>query len=407
MKTICWNSRGLGNPSGIRALRDLIAREGPDLLFLQETKLSTKGMDALKCKLGFVNCFSVDSEGRSGGLGLLWNSDLGVELRSFSQYHIDVHIKIDDLMVWRFTGLYGHPDTSRRTFTWNLIRTLSSIEQLPWLVGGDLNEVLHPHEKRGGRDRPVSQIEAFREVLTECELRDLGYKGQRFTWWNGRGGNAHIFEHLDRFVGNDLLTHLFPHLVVQHGNVAHSDHIPILFESSNFQPMPRRPKQFHLEAMWVGEEQCERIIEQVWSERGGNRGMEDLLNLIQGCGQQLKIWNRHSFGLVKKKLNEARAELEKAQFSHSHDPNPKGLSQAINKVQLWLEREEVMWRQRSRIQWLKEGDQNTRFFHSSASMRRKRNTIQGLKDDQGHLTEGAQRDKLIVDFFEDLCTSTT
>ncbi|XP_042983366.1 uncharacterized protein LOC122312779 [Carya illinoinensis] len=161
--------------------------------------------------------------------------------------------------------------------------------------------------------------------------------------------------------------------------------------------------------MWVGEEQCERIIEQVWSERGGNRGMEELLNLIQGCGQQLKIWNRHSFGLVKKKLNEARAELEKAQFSHSHshDLNPEGLSQARNKVQLWLEREEVMWRQRSRIQWLKEGDQNTRFFHSSASMQRKRNTIQGLKDDQGHLTEGAQRDKLIVDFFEDLFTSTT
>jgi hypothetical protein len=48
-----------------------------------------------------------------------------------------------------------------------------------------------------------------------------------------------------------------------------------------------------------------------------------------------------------------------------------------------LLREEIMWKKRSRIEWLRDGDRNTRFFHRKASGRRKRNKIVKLRRNDG------------------------
>ena len=49
----------------------------------------------------------------------------------------------------------------------------------------------------------------------------------------------------------------------------------------------------------------------------------------------------------------------------------------------WLEREDLKWKQKSRELWTKEGDRNTRFFHLSTLVRRRRNRINEIKLEDG------------------------
>lgn len=56
---------------------------------------------------------------------------------------------------------------------------------------------------------------------------------------------------------------------------------------------------------------------------------------------------------------------------------------------LWTEieacrkQEEILWRQKSRIRWLKEEEKNTKFFHRSAIQRRMHHNIAFIKNRQG------------------------
>jgi hypothetical protein len=48
------------------------------------------------------------------------------------------------------------------------------------------------------------------------------------------------------------------------------------------------------------------------------------------------------------------------------------------------EQEEILWRKKSRVQWLKEGEKNTKFFHRSMVHIRYINKITQLEDNQGN-----------------------
>ena len=78
-----------------------------------------------------------------------------------------------------------------------------------------------------------------------------------------------------------------------------------------------------------------------------------------------------------------------------------------DEVNQLLDKEAKMWRQRSKIAWLRDGDRNTRFFHSKASQRCRRNYITKLHDASGGWCSSQdQVNATIVDFYQTLFTSS-
>ena len=66
-----------------------------------------------------------------------------------------------------------------------------------------------------------------------------------------------------------------------------------------------------------------------------------------------------------------------------------------------------MWKQRSRNNWLKDGDSNTKFFHSRATQRNKQNYILGLEgENRVWVKEESQMGNLVEDYFSNLFSTS-
>lgn len=70
-----------------------------------------------------------------------------------------------------------------------------------------------------------------------------------------------------------------------------------------------------------------------------------------------------------------------------------------------LAQEESYWKQRAKLFWLREGDDNTRFFHSSATARKKANKIKMLVVDDGVSCEDQEgMSTIVLNYFTKLFT---
>ncbi|KAK3211795.1 hypothetical protein Dsin_016501 [Dipteronia sinensis] len=202
-------------------------------MFLMETKCKQDKMEKWRVKLGYSGMLVVDSVEKFGGLFLMWDDSIVVDLMSYSSGHIDVRIQDKRNKSWRFTGFYGHPAQSQRFNSWMLLRRLAGLYNLPWVVLGAFNEIMCVTKKVGGTDKKWQEITLFREAVEDCELEDMGFVGAKFTWSNKREGAAAIAERLDMSFCNKEWKDMFPFSVVRHLDFWKSDHRPFLLECSD------------------------------------------------------------------------------------------------------------------------------------------------------------------------------
>ena len=68
--------------------------------------------------------------------------------------------------------------------------------------------------------------------------------------------------------------------------------------------------------------------------------------------------------------------------------------------------EKTFWRQKSRALYVKEGDNNTRFFHRLANSYRKANHIRSIEVDGVFYKDGSSVQAQVVQFYQNLYTET-
>ncbi|KAL9673062.1 hypothetical protein QQ045_029315 [Rhodiola kirilowii] len=107
------------------------------------------------------------------------------------------------------------------------------------------------------------------------------------------------------------------------------------------------------------------------------------------CGidmpETLKHGNSSVFGKVNEKINSLKVSLDCVREGTRDENTKKKEAQLVEEIDEWLFREEIMWKQRSIMHWILEGDNNTRYFQNKASHRQKNNMILCLDKANGEI----------------------
>ncbi|XP_060969488.1 uncharacterized protein LOC133036771 [Cannabis sativa] len=297
-----------------------------------------------------------------------------MEKKEFTYGGLRVLNKVD----WRLTGVYGEPVRTRRHLTWDLLRFLARDSTTPWCVIGDLNNIVRHEDKRGGRRYPQNLIDGFQQALNDCRLQDMELIGHPFTWEKGRGTTAWVEVRLDRALVNAQWAQVFSLASLFNLELSSSDHCPLLLEPVVVHNgVPNR--KFKMENAWFKEPVCLEIIRDCWQLAREANFSEKLLL----CADKLSVWGKEVTGNFKVKIRRYKSELKNLKSKRDSD-SVQRYSEVKKELFKVLDQREAFWKQRSKQLWLKEGDQNSSYFHKMATTRKRQNCIDRLRDNHGN-----------------------
>ncbi|KAL4366805.1 hypothetical protein GQ457_05G028160 [Hibiscus cannabinus] len=177
---------------------------------------------------------------------------------------------------------------------------------------------------------------------------------------------------------------LFPNLPVNYGRNFRQDlkGDSSLMEKSTGVISGRSSSQMEFQMGLASEDSPMTEVKRLWAASSGP--IPDRLVML---GEGLDGWFSH----IKRDRQLSVRDLRKC-LTELADlyPTDEVLHETIDvklALNLEIDREELYWEQRARANWLKNGDQNSAFFHRFATQRRRQNRVSGLDDGSGQRVE--------------------
>eukprot|EP00253_Pinus_taeda_P008881 PITA_08881 len=299
-----------------------------------------------------------DAIGSAGGLVIIWNPE---EIQfsnwmSFPRILSGTASIVGTTEEVIITGVYGpHIQSEKENFLQNLKALQCLIPGKQWIVGGDFNLIKTSGEKRGGTRRMDKDV----------------------------------------FIEATILP------------VAGSDHWSVKLEIDLKQRPPNKP--FRFEAFWLRNEGLMEKLEEWWrmSDQRGKNKMHTFQLKLKEMKNKIKKWNKEEFGNImeeKKRLEQRMEDLQQMDILEGiKEERTKEEGMILNQLEERRKQEEIVWKKKSRVQWLREGERNTKFFHKEMVQHRQRNRIFSIKNQEGQrVLQHEEIEKVLVNHFKDI-----
>lgn len=180
------------------------------------------------------------------------------------------------------------------------------------IIGGDLNIILDPKEKRGGSYTRDPFLLTVENLIQSWDLVDFKPVRGAYTWTNNRTGEQHISARLDRFLASSaimmdnriVLSKILPKLT--------SDHKPILLcikEEEDLGPLP-----FRFNPLWAKREGFLETVQTAWEKEISGSPSYVWEQKIKNTKKALKEWIKKDANSPTSQRKEATRQLEEFQM---------------------------------------------------------------------------------------------
>ncbi|CAN6253863.1 unnamed protein product [Urochloa humidicola] len=403
---ISWNVRGLGDEDKCGKILTELISQRPALVALQETKLSaistSKSASFLHSRLKHYAHFP--AIGASGGILSAWDQStfslVSVEHRRFSLTCVLSFLADGSSFV--FTNIYAPANHADKEAFLLELSNSSPTDSTPWLLLGDFNLTRTPEDKNNSNFH-ATEANLFNETLHALGLIELPLLDRAYTWSNKR--EIPTLVRLDRAFINLSWDEHYPNSTLLSLTRFTSDHVPLKLTVSTTIP---RSQLFRFENSWLVSPLFRQAMVDTVRGPPPNQAQPSFMRHLKKCRRSCRLWAKRR-GPIQQRESDTKTLVTALDLLEECRPLTSA-ELALRRVGAdalnMIAKEKLsIWRQRFSIKVVIQGDENTRFFHASATQRRRKNYISMLESDGHEHTSHDSKATILHDFYHSLLGS--
>lgn len=251
---------------------------------------------------------------------------------------------------------------------------------------GDFNVTLYTHEHSMGGSAMTKDMLEFQDCINDIRMDDIGSIGFQFTWTKSpQNPLASTLKKLDRVMINEEIINSFVNAYAIFLPYVIFDHCPALLSIPN--GMVRKAKPFRF-ANYVADkiEFLQKFIDG-WDNEVDGFKMFQVVKKLKGLKKPLNNLNWKNGNLFEKVVI-LKDMLKEWQSKIDNDPHNREIKkEGVNILHEYKEAiadECKLLMQKTKIEWLQEGDKNTAYFHRILKSRQNKSRIESICDEHGN-----------------------
>lgn len=385
--TICWNARSINTKGALERLQQLKAVHNVSTIAILEPFIDNSHINIYKSRLRMENAYC----NLNGKIWIFWNQDVDCKVLDSDDQQVTCEFSHAELpFAFTTTFVYAKCSAHLRRPLWDKLLHHAAY-QGPWCTVGDFNVITTTTEKKGGVPYNINKSFDFLSVIEACGLIDLGFHGQQFTWCNQRNPDARVWKRLDRAMVNDKWLEIMPHTSITHLPSVGSDHCPLLME---VQEIPHSNiRYFKFLHCWTDNQTFLDTVRECWNGDTTGNPMWTFHAKMKRLAATLSKWSRNQYGDIHARVKQYEGEVSRAEeemLNHNNAENRANLHAVNAEYIRYLKLEESILKQKTQLQWFKEGDTNSKYFHALIRGRRRRLFIHKISNEHGEWIQGEE-----------------